>query len=591
MLDPRIYRAAFVPVVLAIVALAFSLYDQQGPLGSSLAPDAFNAQNAWATMQGLSRDYPDRTPGSSSDTALAGRVEQILGRHGFSVSTDVFSGRTADGKRTLETVVAQRPGFSSRAIVVVAHRDALGQTATADMSGTATLLEMARVLSGRTLKRNVVLASTSASVGAAGAVRLAHRLAGSVDAVLVLGDLASSHLRQPLVVPWSDGQVLAPPVLRNTVQTALGAQAGLASGSTGLAGQFAHLAFPVTPTEQGPFGEKGEPAVLLSASGERPPADDAPVSLDRLSAFGRTALQTVGALEDSPSVPGPEAYLIYDGKVVPGWAIRILVLSLMLPVLAAAIDGLARARRRRVPVGRWIAALGLCSLPFAVIVGALILLRVTALLHVAPPEPVDTGLVSPHTVGIAILVSIVCLLAVSGAALRPLLTRLARRATAGPAATGPQASGAVVAVPLVMCSATFALWVGHPFTAALIIPALNLWTWALAPEAGLPRALRWALVLTGFAPLMLIAVYYAVTLGLGPIDLAWSGVLMVAGGHIGAFSALTWSVLLGCTVVAVTIAAQVARAQRERELPITVRGPITYAGPGSLGGTESALRR
>jgi hypothetical protein len=25
--------------------------------------------------------------------------------------------------------------------------------------------------------------------------------------------------------------------------------------------------------------------------------------------------------------------------------------------------------------------------------------------------------------------------------------------------------------------------------------------------------------------------------------------------------------------------------------PITVRGPKTYAGPGSLGGTESALRR
>jgi hypothetical protein len=24
---------------------------------------------------------------------------------------------------------------------------------------------------------------------------------------------------------------------------------------------------------------------------------------------------------------------------------------------------------------------------------------------------------------------------------------------------------------------------------------------------------------------------------------------------------------------------------------VTVRGPLTYAGPGSLGGTESALRR
>jgi hypothetical protein len=27
------------------------------------------------------------------------------------------------------------------------------------------------------------------------------------------------------------------------------------------------------------------------------------------------------------------------------------------------------------------------------------------------------------------------------------------------------------------------------------------------------------------------------------------------------------------------------------EVEITIRGPLSYAGPGSLGGTESALRR
>jgi len=29
----------------------------------------------------------------------------------------------------------------------------------------------------------------------------------------------------------------------------------------------------------------------------------------------------------------------------------------------------------------------------------------------------------------------------------------------------------------------------------------------------------------------------------------------------------------------------------QQPLDVTVRGPVTYAGPGSLGGTESALRR
>jgi hypothetical protein len=67
---------------------------------------------------------------------------------------------------------------------------------------------------------------------------------------------------------------------------------------------------------------------------------------------------------------------------------------------------------------------------------------------------------------------------------------------------------------------------------------------------------------------------------------------MVAGGHIGVLAALEWSVALGCALSVGTIAGwTVRRAQQLEEAPVTVRGPVTYAGPGSLGGTESALRR
>jgi len=45
-------------------------------------------------------------------------------------------------------------------------------------------------------------------------------------------------------------------------------------------------------------------------------------------------------------------------------------------------------------------------------------------------------------------------------------------------------------------------------------------------------------------------------------------------------------VLSGAAVLVV-----LARQPRPEEMPVTVRGPITYAGPGSLGGTKSALRR
>ena len=36
---------------------------------------------------------------------------------------------------------------------------------------------------------------------------------------------------------------------------------------------------------------------------------------------------------------------------------------------------------------------------------------------------------------------------------------------------------------------------------------------------------------------------------------------------------------------------RIARENGPAAAPILTRGPVTYAGPGSLGGTESALRR
>jgi hypothetical protein len=83
-----------------------------------------------------------------------------------------------------------------------------------------------------------------------------------------------------------------------------------------------------------------------------------------------------------------------------------------------------------------------------------------------------------------------------------------------------------------------------------------------------------------------------VTLGFNPIGFAWELVLMIAGGQLGVIQALEWSVVLACALSAAEIGAGATRRELVlEEIPVTVRGPATYAGPGSLGGTESALRR
>jgi len=593
MLDPRIYRTGFVAVALAVVVLAFSLTDQRGPMQPTLAPDAFNPESAYATMLSLASTYPDRRPGSNGDNALgrdiADRLEKI---QGWQVSIPVVKARTVDGDQTLETVTAVKAGQSAGSIVIVAHRDALGQPATSQLSGTATLLELARVLSGETLQRTIVVASTSGSDGAAGAAALARSLPGPVDAVIVLGDLAGTTVGKPLIVPWSNGQDVAPLVLRNTLAAALGSQAAMKPGGTAFAAQFARLAFPWTLTEQGPFGSLGYPAVTLSTSGEHAPPPDEPTSPGQIQAFGRTVLQSINALDAGREVDTAKPYLLYAGKVVPAWAIRLFVLALMLPVFGATIDGLARVHRRGQSLTRWIVWVLSSSVPFMLALGVAVIAQPIGLISQAPPGPVAAGVVPLHSGGIVTLALLAIVIALSFCAFRPLIIRRAgiRRDDMDLTDPGPRgAAGA--AVLLVMCLVAFATWLTNPFAAALIVPALHLWMWVVDPKVRPRGVVTVALLLAGLAAPVLVILYYAHALGLGPLDVAWNLLLMLAGGHVRVLVALEWSVMLGCVASVLVIAVRGQREPRAEDVPVTVRGPITYAGPGSLGGTESALRR
>jgi hypothetical protein len=590
MLDPRIYRTGLVAVALAVIVLAFSLGDQQGPLTTTLAPEAFNGGHAYATMTRLAKEYPNRRPGSGADLAIAREVTRLMSVNGFFVSKSEFRAQTADGQQTLTNITGVRPGLTSGSIVVVAHRDSLTSPGTAEVSGTAVLEELAHDLPGETHRHTIVLASTSGSTGEGGAIQLARSLNQPVDAVIVLGDVAGTGLRQPVVVPWSNAQAVAPPRLRNTVATALSQQAQLPPGAPSLGGQFAHLAFPFTATEQGPFGDAGESAVLMSVSGDRAPAGDEPTSPSRISAMGRSVLQTINALDSGPSVPAPSAYLLFDGKVVPAWAVSVFVLALILPVLAATVDGMARARRRGHPILRWAVWALASAIPFALALLPVLGARLIGLFHARPTAPVSADAVPLHTAGIVILAAIVVVIALGFALLRPMIIRAAHVGSSG-LVSESDAPGAASGLLLVLCVATLAIWTANPFAAALLIPALHLWLWVVGPDMRLRRSLALALVAGGVAAPLLVIIYYGRSLGLDPVGLAWSGVLLVAGGHVSLISAVEWSVVAGCALGIVLIAARSVREAPAEEQPVTIRGPVTYAGPGSLGGTKSALRR
>jgi Peptidase family M28 len=611
-LNGRLYRAALAPLLLAVAIAAFSLSGEAGPYTSTLAPDAFNGQAAYAELQSLAARFPRRRPGGAGDAGLAAYIAQVLrglggsAAGGFSVQTRTVGAQTIDGQRTLTTVIATRSGTTGAApLVLLAHRDAAGYGARAALSGTAVLLELARVFAASETHRTLILVSTSGgSGGDAGAADYAAHAAaggggggGSADAALVLGDLAGAVAHKPFVVPFSDGVGGASVALQRTVAGAIAQEVGADPGTPGTLSQLAHLTFPLTLGEQGPLNAHGTPAVLVQVSGERGPSPHDPVSATRLQNFGRAVLGAVYALDGAPDLQGGAAQaqsgVPLQHKTLPEWAVRLLLAALLAPVLLVAVDGLARLRRRRVPLARWLAWALACAAPSLLCVLFVRLLGLGGALA-APAGLVPAGaLPGGHTAWETVLAPALVLVAAW------LCWPVAMRRLGLPTRADSDAAG--LAVLLLLLGVAAVVWLVNPYAALLLVPALHLWLLVVSPEwrvaggrAHRVRAL--AVVALGLAPLALLVLFYARELGFDVGQAAHAAVLLTAGGYVSIVGLLLWSLAFGgaagMTLVALSRPPPLVPGGSEDDrFAITVRGPMSYAGPGSLGGTESALRR
>ncbi len=598
MFNVRIYRAAFVPLLFVVAIAGFSLTGRSATLSSTLAPEAFDGSRAYADLQALAKRFPDRQPGSAGDDELAAEIASTLRGlggsvgGGFQVSTRKVSAQTIDGERTLTTVIATRPGSSGESpIAIVAHRDAAAQGSIAELSGTAALIELARVFSQSETRRTIVLVSTSGgSGGYAGAADFAQNGGRPLDAAIVLGDLAGSAAHKPFVLPYSSDLSAAPETLRLTLASAISQEAGSAAGAPSTLAQFAHLALPLATGEEAPLNAAGVPAVLVQVSGERGPAPGARVSEARLQNFGRSVLSAVYALDEGPNIAAPASPRLSLGRdALPGWAIELLALALLLPPLLVAVDALARLRRRREAVLRWVAWTLAAALPFFACALFVILIGHLGLVAAPAGQPPVLSLRADGSATPALLATALVLI------LALLAWSALLRGVALP--QRPSADAAGLAVLLVLVGIGLIAWVFNPFACLLLVPALHSWLLAVSPsvrERASGRALALGAVLVGVLPLALLLIAYAHELGLGATGLAQSIVLALAGGQVGVFAALLWSVALGCllaVVLRVLAVVPVDSMSAQSAAELSTRGPVSYAGPGSLGGTESALRR
>jgi MFS family permease len=569
MVDPRIYRLAFAPALVALVVLMFSVEPIPEPVRApeTFAAD-FDGRRATTTARRIAEETPGRAPGSDGDAATADEVaERFTSVEAGKVTEAEFDG-TFDGEDVeLRNVMLTLPGNSSRTIVVVAGRDSPTEPgAASSAAATGLLLEMADELGRTSHEKTIVLLSAGGlSEGATGMREFleAFPTLEEVDGVVALARPGSSDGAPPHLLTWSSGPESTSAQLVETGKLALAEETELAPGQGGFLGGLFRLALPAGLGPEAVAIEAGVDAIGFSGAGERslPPSEDDVESLDEdaMATLGNTAMALVLALDTSGELThGPGEHLTLAGNLIPGWALALLTLTLIVPALAACVDGMARAARRREPaLGSLLWALSR-ALPF---LAALLAAYLLALVGIAPDPrfPFDPGIYEFGWRAAGVLVAITAVFAAVAVLVRPL-----SRPPKPLRETLATALGVVASVALV------GIWLVNPYLALLCVPLGHLWLLGARPATAASIAGTLLGIVVSLVPLVAATAHLADRLGLGA-ETPWTLVLLVTGGQIGFLEAVLGCLVAGSVLGLLALAMPVRRGRLDDENPLPAR--------------------
>jgi hypothetical protein len=529
----RVLRIAFiVPPLLAIVILLISVRTPLGPSATLAVAPSFDGPRAAAYARRLAERTPDRSPGSLTAQQAAQQVAGSLAEaSGESVFRAAFRAPGPDGVEVLmENLWVVEPGASSEAVVLVASRDdvAPGPGLNDNASGTAALVELARDLGGVERARSLVLASVDGgTVGQAGNEMLLRSLRAAglrPVAVVALNAIADPAGTLPILFAGTGG-VRTPDVLLKGLEESLRAQP--AAGATGTQSpvlQVLDLIAPATPAgAQVPFLDAGIAAIQLGDGTGGAGAEA--ISDERLGAIG-SAVGTLLVRLDAEPRPAPPsgAYVAVSGRVIPGRAIALLALALLVGPLVAVASLLLRQRPSR---AAWSSALLVAVVGGVPGIAAVLAARAVSLAGGIETPP---GADWPRADGLGLLVVLLVAAGVSALAGFLLVRRL-------------RVSVPLVAAPAIGLVATVLLIAGSPASVLIAVPAL--WLWTLLPRPGE----RLARLLWGLGPVLataflifllrgadLPALIGAAGTGALPAALVVGGAVLVGAGVVGVFA-------------------------------------------------------
>ena len=589
MFDPRIYRAALLPALVAFVVLMFSFAPVPDPLEPPVATSPFDGSEAARTARSIVALAPDRTPGSSGDRATADLVqERFSAIEGGEVSTQSFDSSFDDEDVKLENVILTLPGVSDRTILIVAARDsAEGPGATTSASATATLLTLADNLGRSRRQQTMIFASTDGgSDGTEGAARLIEALPhrDAIEEAIVISQPGVPDPQPPFVIGSGSGADSPSAQLIQTARDIASGNFGERDPAPGAWVGLSRLAYPAGLGEQVALRRAGVEAIALSAHGERrvPASEDVPdaISAQTLAASGGTALELILTLDhaDGPLDAGPEDYVRVGGNLVPGWSISLLAVALLLAPLLTAGDTWLREHRNDWRVRKtlfWAAERVLIPL------AALLLIYLFGLIGLVPDPafPYDPALHAAGAAGPVAFAALAGAVAIAVLLVRPMRT---------PLDAEPQTLAA--AAGLLTGLSVFGIWLLNPYLALLLAPTAHVWLLA-ARASGPPRT---GVLATAATISLLPAVVGFLTmtseLDLG-LSAPWHLLLMIADGEVGVLLSVLWCGVLGGLIACISAAGATARTTPPVGPRGSIRGAGSHVGPGALGSSPPADRR
>lgn len=542
-ISTRLYRAAWLVVLVPILLLAFSV-SQEAPLPDSELPPSFDQDSAVQLAIDISQSFPDRSAGSVGSRDAARWVVEHLEEYGLETHGILFSAEVAGlGAQTFINIAAIAPGASSRTIVVMAHRDNLGTSpgANNNAAGTAALLELARNVVAPSDEQEIaqahtiVFLSTDGDVyGSLGAAELARNsevvtdLVGPGASILAVVNLdAIAGTGTPRIEFAGEVPRVPAAALVSTSRARLEAQSEPISVPHP-AFQLIDLAFPFTLYGQGPLIESGISAVTLTTGASRPPSPyhDTAQTLDedKLGEIGRAAENLLLSLDQAADVArGTQSYLYVESRFINGWALQLILIVALLPFFVAVIDFAARCYRRSIPLlpafrslrsrlGVWLWAGG-----------------VFAFLSFMGVFPTGESRPLPPDLAVATDWPVAGLIAFAAMSAFGWLVARQRLMPTRPVERADELAGHLAAMTALAVSAGVVAAV-NPFALIFVLPSIHIWLWIPHLELMGHRA-RLLAYAAGFVGPALLLVSFAVRFELG-FDAVWYVLSLVSVGYV-----------------------------------------------------------